>query len=267
MAVKSGVMNRDLSDSNDVKRMSPAEVKKLNKDQLQFALRTLMGESSEDTAAGPAVIQMTRIETKIDNLLEKWSKEKEELRNEIKGLRKEKEKISETLAQHQKMLEMLEADRRASNVIMTGVSEEQIGDADTDTKKVQLILTTIGQPGVQVKNVERLGKPTQDQRQSTGGNSRPYRRPLKVVLKDPGARKDVLECARKLKDSDDQLKTVYIKKDVHPLVRKELNRLRDVTKTEKERPENQGKNVRYDFKERKVYVGDVVVDSFQSVPI
>ena len=60
---------------------------------------------------------------------------------------------------------------------------------------------------------------------------------------------------------------MYVKKDVHPLVRKELNRLRDVTKREKERPENRGKQVRFDGKERKVYVGDVVVDSFQSVPI
>ena len=260
-------MSRDLSDSDDVRRLSPAELKKLTKDQLQFALRTLMKETSEETAAGPTVVQMTRIETKLDDLLTKWGKEKEELRKEIKDLRKEKEKISETLAQHQKMLEMLEADRRASNIIITGVPEEQMGDAKTDAEKVELILSTIGQPTVQVKSVERLGKERQDQHPPAEGSARPRRRPLKVVLKDPGARKDVLDSAPRLKGSGNQFKTIYVKKDVRPLVRKELNRLREVTKKERERPENQGKNVHFDGKERKVYVDGVVVDSFQSVPI
>lgn len=261
------MVEKDLSDSDDVRRLSPAELKKLTKDQLQFALRTLMEETAEDTAAGPAVVQMTRIETKLDDFLTKWSKEKEELHKEIKDLRREKEKITETLAQHQKMLEMIEADRRASNLIITGVPEEQMGDADTDTKKVELILSTIGQPAVQVKSVERLGNQQQVQRPPAGGGGRPRRRPLKVVLKNAGARKDVLDCAHKLKNSGDQFKSVYVKKDTHPLVRKELGRLREVTKREKERPENRGKHVRFDGKERKVYVDDVVVDSFQSVPI
>ena len=55
------MVEKDLSDSNDVRRLSPAELRKLTKDQLQFALRTLMEEAAEDTAAGPAVVQMTRI--------------------------------------------------------------------------------------------------------------------------------------------------------------------------------------------------------------
>ena len=59
------MVEKDLSDSNDVRRLSPAELRKLTKDQLQFALRTLMEEAVEDTAAGPAVVQMTRIETKL----------------------------------------------------------------------------------------------------------------------------------------------------------------------------------------------------------
>ena len=260
-------MDKDLSDSSDVRRLSQAELRKLTKDQLQFALRTLMEETTEDTAAGPTVVQMARIETKLDDLLAKWSKEKDELREEIKDLRKEKEKISEALAHHQKMLEMLEADKRASNLIITGVPEEHMGEADSDTKKVKLILSTIGQPAVQVKSVERLGSQQQAQRPSTGAGDRPRRRPLKVVLKDAGDRKEVLDSAHKLKNSGDRFKAIYVKKDVHPLVRKELNRLRDITKREKERPENKGKNVRFDGKERKVFVDDLVVDSFQSVPI
>ena len=48
------------------------------------------------------------------------------------------------------------------------------------------------------------------------------------------------------------MQRVYVKKDVHPLVRKELSRLREVEKRERDKPENQGRNVRYDYKERKV---------------
>ena len=72
----------------------------------------------------------------------------------------------------------------------------------------------------------------------------------------------MLENAHQLKTKD-AFRSIYVKKDVHPIVRKELDRLRDATKREKERPENQGKSVRYDYRERKVYVDDVVVDSFQ----
>lgn len=90
---------------------------------------------------------------------------------------------------------------------------------------------------------------------------------MKVVLKDSGNRKDVLDSARNLKTKGDTYKSIYIKKDVHPLVRKEFERLRDVAKREQDRPENEGKNVRYDYRERKVYVDDVVIDSFRNVTL
>ena len=257
--------DKDLSVSEEVRRLSPAELRKLNKDQLQFALRTLINEPAEDTAAGPGVVQMSRIESKLDDLLPKWTKEKEALNKQIQELRKEKEKIAETLSQHQRMLESIEAERRAANVIMTGVPEDQLGGATTDIEKVKLVLSTIGQQAVEVRSVERLGTQQQDRRQTSGPASRPYRRPLKVVLKNADSRKDVLDSARQLKTSDAIFRSIYVKKDMHPLVRKEFDRLRGVEKREKERPENRGKTVRYDYRERKVYVDNIVVDSFQNI--
>ena len=257
--------DKDLSVSEEVRRLSPAELRKLNKDQLQFALRTLINEPADDTAAGPGVVQMSRIESKLDDLLEKWTREREALNKQIHELRKEKEKMVETLSQHQRMLESIEAERRAANVIMTGVPEEQLGGATTDIEKAKLVLSTIGQQAVEVRSVERLGSVQQDRRQTPGASPRPYRRPLKVVLKNADNRKDVLDSARQLKTSDAIFRSIYVKKDMHPLVRKEFDRLRGVEKREKERPENQGKSVRYDHRERKVYVDNVVVDSFQNV--
>ena len=249
--------DKDLSASEDVRRLSPAELRKLTKDQLQFALRTQINEPAEDTAAGPSAVQMGRIEAKLDDLLSKWNKEREAMQKEINELRRDKDKVTAALSQHQRILESLDAERRAANVIITGVPEENMGEAATDRAKVKLVLSTIGQPDVLVKSVERLGGQRQDRRAPSSNGSRPYRRPIKVVLMNADDRKTVLEGARQLKTSDAAFRSIYVKKDVHPMVRKELERLRETTKREKERPENQGKNVYYDYKERKVYVDDV----------
>lgn len=54
-----------------------------------------------------------------------------------------------------------------------------------------------------------------------------------------------------------------MKKDVHPLVRKEFNRLRDVEKREKEKPENQEYDVHYNAIRREVIVNGREVDRFR----
>ena len=59
------------------------------------------------------------------------------------------------------------------------------------------------------------------------------------------------------------LKNVRMKKDVHPAVRREYGRLWTVEKREKDRPENAGKRVVFDYKRRVVLVGEEIVDSFK----
>ena len=78
--------DKDLSNSQDVRRMSPAEVRKLNKDQLVFALRTLIDEPASEIEAGPQTVQIARIETKLDGMLSRWDKERDALQAEIKSL-------------------------------------------------------------------------------------------------------------------------------------------------------------------------------------
>ena len=251
---------KDLSSSEDVRRLSPAEVRKLSKDQLVFALRTLIDEPASETEAGPQTVQIARIETKLDNMLSKWDKEREALRTEIRDLRRDNEKMAETVAHHQKMLEILEADKRAGNLIITGLPEDRMEGADTDDAKVKKVMSAMQLEDVGVKSVERLGVLRPAGKTPAG---RPHQRAVKVVLKNQSDRQRVLENTKKLKQAGDTMQRVYVKKDVHPLVRKELSRLRDVEKREKEKPENQGRNVRYDFKERKVYVDNVVVDSYR----
>ena len=56
-----------------------------------------------------------------------------------------------------------------------------------------------------------------------------------------------------MKTADDNVKTIYIKKDVRPGIRREWQRLRDVEKAEEEKPKNIGCVIRLDPGERKVY--------------
>ena len=56
---------------------------------------------------------------------------------------------------------------------------------------------------------------------------------------------------------------MFILKDAHPLVRRELNRIRAVERAEKQKPENQGRQVEYNGESRCLYVDGVVVDRFK----
>ena len=197
--------DKDLSNSQDVRRMSPAEVRKLNKDQLVFALRTLIDEPASETEAGPQTVQIARIKTKLDNMLSRWGKERDALQAEIKGLRRDNEKMAETITHHQRMLEVLESDKRASNLIITSLPEESMDGAVTDNDKVKRVMSASELEDVGVKSAERLGarRPSRD---TTSG--RPHQRPVKVVLTNSSDRQRVLEKAKKLKHAGTAMQRV-----------------------------------------------------------
>ena len=83
-----------------------------------------------------------------------------------------------------------------------------------------------------------------------------------MVVDSRSVRDDILEKAKKLKESGDTFKKVFIKKDVHPSVRAEWKRLFDVEKNEKNRPENQGANIVFNIRERKIYKDNVLIDQW-----
>ena len=100
-----------------------------------------------------------------------------------------------------------------------------------------------------------------------GNNAQPGRkRSILVTVRSKEARDIVLEKAKALKQANETYKSIYIKKDVHPEVRKEWNRLREAEKTEKECPGNGGSVIRLDAKERKLYKDDVVIDQWGPHP-
>ena len=97
--------------------------------------------------------------------------------------------------------------------------------------------------------------------QGSGGRP-PRARPILLTLADKRQRVIILHNASRLKNSGDNFSRIYIKRDVHPRVRKEWRRLRDVETAKKAKPENVGCVIRLDKRERKLY--NVVIDTWNA---
>ena len=65
-----------------------------------------------------------------------------------------------------------------------------------------------------------------------------------------------------LKKAAENFKKIYVKKDIHPEVRKEWKRLHAAERTEMERAENAGCVIHFNIKERILYRNGVVIDSW-----
>ena len=92
------------------------------------------------------------------------------------------------------------------------------------------------------------------------------KRLILVRVRSKDLRDNALEKAKVHKEAETEYKTIYIKKDVHPPVRKEWNRLKEAETNEKAKPENVGSSIRFDSRERKLYRDDVVIDSWTPHP-
>ncbi len=149
-------------------------------------------------------------------------------------------------------MESVDRRERETRLIVLGVPDEgeSLEGASTEEGKLQKVLCQINV----ASNVE-LGR--------DGGRGR--KRPMLVKLSSRTARDKVLSKTGKLKDAGELYSRIFVKKDVHPSIRKERKRLREVESTEKARPENVGCVVRLDARE-KVYRDNVVIDSWNPAP-
>ncbi len=103
-------------------------------------------------------------------------------------------------------------------------------------------------------HITRLGAPAPDK----------TRRPIKVIVASTQTRKNILNDTRKLKQAQDPFSKIYVKKDTHPGIRKEMSRIWASEKREKENPENQGcdSQVKYDWASRTLTVDSTIVDRY-----
>lgn len=185
----------------------------------------------------------------------------EPLKKKIVHLEKENENLKKSLINHQKFLETLDNQQRSRFIIITGVPELAPLDYNDDTaisdhEKVEMILEKIHEQDITIEELQRLGQRYPNRN-----------RPIKVTVKDVETRNKMLEGAKHLKDHntpDSKFNKIFLKKDQHPLVRQEWSRLYETQRQEKDKPENAGKEVMVNRKERTVTVNGEIVDKFQN---
>ena len=173
--------------------------------------------------------------------------------DEVKTLKKEHDTLKETVTLQQSMIETLDRKNRETHIVITGVKEDEVLEgADTDNDKCKKVLEIMGcQDSVTgIKSIQRLGK------------AENKRRPMLIVGSGIGWRDKVLEKSKELKNKGVAYKEIYVKKDVHPAVRREWWRLHNTKEEEQKRPENQGCTITIDYKRRVVLRDDVIIDKW-----
>ena len=170
-------------------------------------------------------------------------------------------KLTAVVAQQQRFCEGLDAKFRETNVIIMGLPDSgKAFDGKTDdSDKIKLIFSAMGIGDLNTENL-RLGPAGPDKC-----------RPILVKTASKLVRDNLLANAKKLKEKENGVpenqkvgyESVYVKKDIHPSVRREWKRLRDVETSEKAKPANQGADIKLDPKTRTILRDGVVIDKWQ----
>ena len=163
--------------------------------------------------------------------------------------------IHETLEYHQRYIESVDNQIRGKNLIFHGVPENSSDDLGLDdTEKVKNVIKKTGYMA-DIDNIStiRLGE-------TLGNQDQP--RPILVKVDNQGLQKQLLMRAKQLRNKIG-CSRIYIKKDLHYTVRKELNRLKKREMQEKYDPKNEGEDIKFNWKERILTINDMIVDKFK----
>ena len=156
--------------------------------------------------------------------------------------------------QQQLFLESLDNKERRCNLVITGVSENADNTGANDIEKLRNVLTAANFPTTidpSTFTLRRLGQPNP---------TRP--RPILATVELPQQRVTIIETAKNLKNAGESFARIYIKKDIHPMVRKEIGRLRKRERDEKNMPKNTGVNLSYEGKNRVLLKYGIIIDRF-----
>lgn len=248
----------------------------MKKTELVSLVRTLMENFDSDREAatnsqtddGSVKVLLQQILAEVKGLKD----ERIVMKQDIRNLKDKNETLTSAVMQHQRFLESIDAERRRQNLIITGLSEDipisrpdpenEDGEpitATSDTDKVIAVLAKLGCEEISITSCVRLGQP----QTSTLPTDRPFTRALKISVSSPIEQRKILENTKKLKAAGEPYDKIYVKKDMHPGVRREFNRLREVEKAERAKPENIGRTVEYDQALRTLSVDGVVIDQFK----
>lgn len=237
----------------ELKKMQRGQLARINKDELIDSI--LSAQEADDTPMLKALEdKLNAVMTEVAELRRTLTSPESVLAGKFEELHERVDKQAEIIAKQQRYLEMLDRKDREMNLVVLGLPDEYeaLDGATTDADKVNRVWDKMGVGDVQCQ-LRRLGALPEGQRRN---------RPLLLTIRDQETRLRVLAAAKHLKTSGEKYSKIYVKKDVHPGVRKEWRRLREAEERERERPENVGSEIRLNTRERKLYRDDVVIDSW-----
>lgn len=245
-----------LKQPGDGRALQRSQLTRKNKEEL---IDMLLASGGDGTALASINKRMDDLVNAVDALKDTITSQNNVAQKNYEELKVRVDKQQEILAKQQQYLEDLDRKEREGNVVILGVPDEQesLDGATTDEDKLNKIWTAVGVTGVAGSH-RRLGGG-----QASGGAS-PRARPILLALAEKSQRATILSNASRLKASGDCFNRIYIKKDVHPSVRKEWRRLREVEAAERAKPENVGCVIRLDTRERKIYKDNTVIDGWNA---
>lgn len=236
---------------SDLRKLQRNQLIKINKEDL---IDSILASNAEDGELAKLNKRLDDVMNEVKLLRDMITSPESILNKNYTELKARVDKQAEIMVKQQQFLETLDRKERESNIVILGVPEEHetLEGATQDEEKIRKIWAEMGVGSVS-GNHRRLGD-------STSLGTR--RRPILFALADKGLRSTILDNAKRLKTSGDNYNKIYVKKDVHPSVRREWRRLREAETIEKARPENAGCTVRLDTRERKLYRDADVIDSW-----
>ncbi len=239
-------------------QLQRSQLTRKNKEEL---IEMILASGEDGTALANINKRMDDVVKAVDALKNIITAQNTMANKNYEELKAQVDKQAEIIAKQQHYLEYLDRKEREGNVVILGVPDEQesMDGAVTDEEKLDKIWTAVGVGSVAGTH-RRLGGGLS---QASGG-VRLRARPILLTLADKNQRGTILNNAKRLKTFGDNYSRIYIKKDVHPSVRKEWRRLREVEAAEKVKPENVGCAIRLDPRERKVYKDNTVIDTWNA---
>ena len=129
-------------------------------------------------------------------------------------------------------------------------------DDNHDIDKIKNVIQKTGftnMAGIDNIKIKRLGE-------TQGDQDKPI--PIFVKVENHEIQKWLLMKAKRLKNQIG-CSHIYIKKDLHYTVRKELNRLKKRERQEKDNARNEEVDIKFDWKERVLKINGMIVDRYK----
>ena len=245
----------------EIRSMSKEQAKQINKQDLLASIRAEQNTNANDNTLKEINKKLQDLTQNIEIMRQEALTRDKANEEKIKAMQVTINKQSEILGKQQMYLEGIDRKKRERNIVILGVPEDNadLEDSKGDEAKLNNIWGKIGESCTRISH-KRLGK--LDENKIREGKVRP----ILIVVDSKETKEAVLEKSKILKDKGELFRRIYIKKDIHPEVRKEWDRLRAAKTREESDPNNQGVTIRLDTKERKLYRNDVVIDAWTPHP-